>query len=819
MKKLTAIIMMALITAVGFAQSSGSITGKIKDGDQPNILASASINLLKASDSTLVKIGLSNSSGVYLLENIPQGSYLVMAHIVGYEKIYSSPIKISEQNLNAQVPLLQLIPLAKKMEGVVVTARKNFIEQKIDKTVLNMDASITNTGNTILEVLEKAPGVSVDKDGVISLKGKQGVTVMIDGKPTPMSNADLTNYLSSIPSSNLDKIELMTNPSAKYDASGNSGIINIITKKNKRAGFNGSLALAYGRSDLGKTNNSLNLNYRKNKINIFSNLSANYRKQTQNLNINRIYSNPDNTVKAIFDQETTQDRERQYYNAKVGIDFYASKKTTLGMVFTGSTAPGETLGKSTSFLKNRLKITDSIVAAYRTEDNSYKDLDVNFNLRHNFDSTGRELTADFDYGNYDMFEDQYLKNSVLTPNNQLKYDEILLGSLPSKINVYSAKVDYTHPLKKDLKLESGAKFSHVDTKNGSNYFNVINNIKEVDDRRTSNFDYAENITAAYINMSQSVKKWGFQLGLRAENTSYNGKQYGNPIQADSSFKNSYLNVFPTGYVSYKANNKNSFGFSAGRRIQRPDYSDLNPFLSFIDKYTYDEGNPYLKPMYSNVFELTHTYNQFLNTSLNYTHTKDLFSQVFRQSNQPNDSISTIAGTGNFGKSNSLSLSVNAQIKVAKWFRTMVYAEGNYQELSANFNGDQINIKSNRLTLNINNQFSFKKDWSAELSGFYRTPSYDGQMHLSSLGQMDIAVKKDFLKKKASLKLSVRDVLGPMKVAGYINFNNTLANFTQQRDSRVITIGFNYRFGKPIKGLKNRKSGGADEEQKRIGGAN
>ena len=819
MKKLTATIVMALLTAISFAQVSGTITGKIKDGDQPNILASASINLLKASDSTLVKIGLANTEGVYTLENINAGNYLIMAHIIGYEKIYSKAIQISAENLKVNVPLLQLVPLAKKLDGVVVTARKNFIEQKIDKTVLNMDASITNTGNTILEVLEKAPGVSVNKDGVISLKGKQGVTVMIDGKPTPMSNADLTNYLSGIPSSNLDKIELMTNPSSKYDASGNSGIINIITKKNKRAGFNGSLALAYGRSDLGKTNNSLNLNYRKNKINIFTNLSANYRKQSQTLNINRIYSYPDKSVKAIFDQETTQDRDRQNYNGKIGMDYFVSKNTTLGMVVSGSTSPSKTFGESTTFLKNNSKITDSIVAALRKEDNNWKDMAVNFNLRHTIDSTGREITADLDYGNYKSFQDQYLLNSVFSPAYELKYDETLLGLLPSNINVYSAKVDYTHPLKKDLKLESGLKFSHVDTKNASNYFNVINQTKEVDDRRTSSFDYAENISAAYINMSQSIKKWGFQLGLRAENTSYNGKQYGNRLQADSSFKNSYINIFPTGYVSYKANDKNNFGFSAGRRIQRPDYSDLNPFLSFIDKYTYDEGNPYLKPMYSNVFELTHSYNQFLNTTLNYTQTKDLFNQVFRQNNQPNDSISTITGTGNFGKANSVSLSSNAQIKITKWFSSMLYAEGNYQELNGNFNGDAVNIKKYIFTVNVNNQFTFKKDWSAELSGFYRTPSNEGQLHLNALSQVDLAVKKDFLKKKASLKLSVRDVFGPMKATGYINFNNTLANFTQQRDSRVVTLGFNYRFGKPIKGLKNRKSGGAGDEQKRIGGEN
>ena len=819
MKQFIYLTSVLLISLSSFGQGTGKITGRIKDGNNQVILDAAVLSLLAAKDSGIIKTSVNDKEGYFSFDNLANGKYIIGASSVGHTKIYSSALEISDNNQVAETGILQLVPVDKLLTTVIVTSKKQFVERKIDKTILNPEALLSNTGTSAMEVLEKAPGITVDKDGNISLKGKQGVIVMMDGKPTYMGSVDLANYLRSLPSSNIDQIEIMTNPSAKYDASGNSGIINIKTKKNKQKGFNGSVAAAYGQGIYPKTNNSLILNYRVGKVNIFSTLSANYRKNINNLDIHRTYGNADKSVRAIFEQKAITKRSNSDYNAKVGMDFYATKKTTLGIVLTGYTTPGKETGSSTSYLKSPFGVVDSIVTADRIENSTWKNGAVNLNLRHSYDSTGKEISADLDFLQYKSGRNQNFVNGTYNPDFTNKYSDRLIGELPSNIKIYSAKIDYTQPITKALKMEAGAKFSFVKTDNAADYFNMINQSKTADYTKTNHFKYQENVNAVYVNFNKTVKKWGFQLGLRAENTNYEGLQFGNPTKRDSSFKRSYTNVFPTSYVSYNANDKNQYSVSFGRRINRPDYEDLNPFLFFIDKYTYEEGNPFLKPMYSNVFELSHTYRQFLTTTFNYSHTTDLFNETFRQNNQPNDSISTIVSRGNYGIVNNISLSSNAEVKIAKWYTAMIYAEGRYQEFKGDLNGENLNIKSANITVNLNNQFSFKRGWSGEVSGFYRSKGSEGQITIHNLMQADAAAKKDILKSKGSLRLSIRDIFGPMKVDGNINFNNTKVNFTQKRDSRVVTLGFNYRFGKPIKGLKNRKSGGTGEEQNRVKSVN
>lgn len=821
MKKMLITLALASMGYLCHAQNAGKISGSIKDGGNQKVIDAATISLLQSADSALLKTSLTDKDGNFSFEQVDFGNYIIMASSTGHAKVYSKVLKIDSANLFAQTEILQLLPLSKDLSEVVVNSKKQFIERKLDKTIINPDALITNTGSTAMEVLEKAPGVAVDKDGNISLKGKQGVIIMIDGKPSYLSGTDLANYLNSMPASNLEIIEVMTNPSAKYDASGNSGVINIKTKKNKQKGLNGSLALAYGQGVYSKTNNSFNLNYRNGKINFFSNVSVNYRRQFQKLDIFRKYVNDDKTLKANFSQNTSKNKESYFYNAKAGMDFYATKKTTLGIVLSGYYAPSNETGNSYSYPKNSQDQLDSIVTALRTENGKWGNGAVNFNIQHNFDTTGRQITADIDYLQYKSGRDQQFDNIIYNKDWSNRYSDRLIGDLPSDIKIYSIKTDYTQNLKKGLKMDAGLKFSYVTTDNKANYFNVVNDIKFVDAKKTNRFEYTENVNAAYVNFSKSIKKWGFQAGLRIENTNYTGHQYGNEFRPDmdSSFKRSYTNAFPTAYISYNASDKNQFGFSYGRRIERPDYEDLNPFLFFLDKYTYEEGNPFLKPMYSNVFELSHTYKQFLTTTLNYSRTKDLFNEVFRQNNQPDDSLSTIVTRGNYGEVNNLSLSMNAQIKITKWWTTMLYAEGRYQEFKGDLYDEAINAKGVNFSANMNNQFSFKKGWSAELSGFYRSKTLEGQMTIRSLSQMDIGVKKEVLKNKGAIKLSVRDIYGPRRARGYLNFQTTQASFRQYNDNRVVTLSFNYRFGKQIKGQPKRRTGGAGDEQNRVRSAN
>ena len=814
MKKLFATLAIAGISICTYAQNGGKITGMIKDGGNQKVIDAASISLLKAKDSSLVKTSLTNKDGSFSFESLKDGQYLVMATSIGHSKVYSPAVEISPVNTEANTGILQLVASTKDLNAVTVSAKKQFIERKIDKTVINPDAMISNAGATALEMLEKAPGVTVDKDGNISLKGKAGVIVMIDGKPSYMSGTDLVNYLTNMPSGNIDQVELMPNPPAKYDASGNSGIINIKLKKNKQKGFNGSLSTSQGHGEYFRSSNTLNLNYRRGKVNTFSTFNANYRENPQWLDIKRQYLEDDQSVESIFEQESYRMRISRFFNARIGADYYASAKTTFGFVFTGYLNPTQADATNFSRFYSPSMALDSMLNNRRTEHGDWNHAGINLNFRHKFDSTGKEITADVDYLDYSSKMSELMTNTGLDDKSNQKYEYFINSSLPSSLKIFSAKTDYVQTIGKKIKMEAGLKTSFVKTDNKANYFITQFGTTNPDYLRTNYFEYKENLNAAYVNFSKQFKKLGVQTGFRVENTNYEGLQYGNPTRNDSSFTKSYTSAFPTVYLSYELDKKNNFGLSYGRRINRPDYQSLNPFINFIDPYTYEVGNPFLRPMFSNTAELSHSFKNILNTSLSYTHTKDLFGEGFTR-----EDTAVVVRNSNFGKSQNLNLSVGVQIPVAKWWKANVNTQANYSELKGKLNGNDVDINLTGYTASLNNSFTFKKGWSAELSGFYRSKGAEGQIIIRQIVQLNAGIQKQVLKNKGTLKLAVSDFTGPMLAKGHIeDVSAARASFRQHRDSRVATLTFNYRFGKMYK-VEKRKTGGAGDEQNRAGGAN
>ncbi len=813
------IIILLTVSFIGRAQNRTAIklTGKVSATNQ-TALSAATITLLKAKDSSVVKVSVSDQDGRYSFDNPLQGRYLVVVSAVGYEKQYSSPFTVSvpPDSIIKELTAIVLSPRSNNLKSVTVSARKPLVEQKIDRMVVNVDAFISNTGANALEALEKSPGVQVDKDGNISLKGKQNVVVLIDGRPAYLSGADLANMLKGMQASQLEQIEIMTNPPAKYDASGNAGIINIKTKKNKVKGFNGNISAGAGQGVYFKTNESISLNYRDGKVNLFSSYSFNRNNNFQELTIFRRYKDDNEETNAIFEQVAFMKRRNMSNNLKMGMDYFLTNKTTLGIVLSGFYNPESSINSNTSYLENPNYAVDSIATASSNIKGTWKNASVNLNMRHQFDSTGRELTADVDYIVYDNTNNQHFINTTFEPNWIKRYEEQLRGVLPVTVNIYSAKMDYTHPLKKNGRIEAGWKSSYVETVNKADYYQYYNDEWMTDYEKTNHFDYNENINAAYVSLNkQLTKKWGLQTGLRYENTSYKGHQYGNPQKGDSTFKRSYNSWFPTVYISYAADKNNQFGLSYGRRIDRPGYQSLNPFMFFIDKYTYEAGNPYLKPQYSNNVELTHIYKGWLTTTLNYSRTKDLFNETFDQSG-----YATIVRRGNIGRRENAGIAVNAQIPVAKWLTSMLYTNYNYTRYSGKLYGEDLKVEAGTLQLNLNNQMNFKKGWGAELSGWYRSKGVEGQILLQPMGQMAAGVSKQVLKGKGTVKLNVRDILYTQKPHGYINFKQTEARFENRRDTRVANVTFTYRFGKPIKSTNGqRKKGGASDEQNRVNTGN
>jgi outer membrane receptor protein involved in Fe transport len=808
MRKILALLVLLIICQSGIKAQDFKIHGNIILQGKP--IEAATISLLKT-DSSQMRHAISNKSGVFEMDKIPEGNYLLLIQYVGCKPYYSDHFVLNAQHAEYDFKTITLSENA-KLSDVVVSSKKQFIEQGIDKTIINIDASPTSVGLSALDLLEKTPGVTVDKDGNISLKGKQGVLVLIDGKPTYLSAQDLATMLKNMPSTMLDQFEVMTNPPAKYDAAGNSGIINIKTKKSKTKGFNTSVTVGGGMGKYAKANESINLNYRTGKINLFGNYSYSYNKRFQNLDLVRNFRDSiTNNITSIYSQRSVMHPEYHSHNAKMGLDFYASKKTTLGIVLNGNFNPGNFSLENVTNINDVFQKLQTKTITNSSSNDTWKNYGVNFNTITKLDTAGTELSSSFDYIYYYSASNQLFNNYFYDENdNETTPAQILRGYTPGKINIYSGKIDYSHPMKNDTKLEAGIKSSYVTSDNIAQYDTLANGKWVNYEGRTNHFLYKENINAAYVNFSKKLnKKWSAQLGLRLENTNANGNQ----LTTGETFKRNYTQLFPTAYLNYKLNDNNQFNLNYGRRVQRPDYGDLNPFYYFLDPYTYQVGNPYLKPQFSHNIELSHSYKNMLTTTLSYTAVNDMISEQLQQI----DSIHTTYVTRtNLAQQRSVTLSANAGVPVTKWWRTNVYVQGSYNRFKGFINQGMLDVHGASFNSNMQNQFTLPKGWSMELSGYFNSRAVYGTMIGLPQGAANFAVSKNILKDKGSIKVNFRDFLGLQGWRGVSRYQNIDVTIKNHWDSRVVNLSFTYRFNKG-KGAEHRQNSAADEEQNRVKG--
>ena len=828
MKKFFSLLAAITIGMSSFAQSGGKISGSIKDGGNQKIIDAASVSLLKSKDSALVKVAVTDKDGNFSFENIKDGNYLVLATSIGHVKIYSAAITISAGNSSASVGVLQLIPSDKAMKEVVVSSKKPLIERKIDRTIVNVDASITSTGSTALEVLEKAPGISVDKDGNISLKGKAGVIVYLDGRPSYLSGPDLANMLRNMTASQLDQIEIMTNPPAKYDAAGNAGVINIKTKKNKLFGYNGSITTGYTQGRYARFNEAVSFNYRNKKINFFSNFNYNRNHRSQELYILRNFRDANTkNIKSIFDQSTDMVNQSHNYSAKAGVDFTVSKNTTIGLVLNGFYNPGLWQSSTKTSIYDPNNILTDVTTAYTQNEEKWKNFSSNVNFRTKLDTAGQELTADLDFIQYKATSVQPLTSTYYdNMGNQLKVPEVLNGTLPTNIKIYSGKIDYTLPLKKDAKFEAGFKTSFVNNDNNARYDSLKTGYSVLDSGRSNHFIYDENINAAYVNYGRPLgKKWTAQLGLRVENTNSNGISKGYTFNTtlnkfeytETKFKRSYTQLFPTVYLQYTANEKNQFVINYGRRIERPDYQDMNPFVHFLDRYTFEQGNPNLSAQFAHNIELSHTYKGFLTSTVNYTKTTDIIQMVLEQNDVTNE---TFVKKANIASSEQVGLAITANKSITKWWSGNIYANVYNNHFKGVVGTEPISLGVTSFMVQLQQQFKFNKGWAAELSGFYRSKGLEGVIYIKPIAQFNAGVSKQVLKNQGSLRLNIRDIFAGSVFKGYSKYGTVDANFKNVNDSRAVSLTFSYRFNKgKLKASSGKRNSGASDEQNRVKSGN
>jgi hypothetical protein len=805
----TILVIFLLLQFSAFAQT-GRITGTVTDS-LGHAVASASVSLLK--NKALVQTTSTDSLGKYVFENIKDDSLVLEVSRIDMGKYTSEAFAYNSATGEMAIPAVILIPHTSTLSTVVVRGKKQTYEYKNDRTIVNVDAMISAAGISALEVLQQSPGVVVNSDGSLTVKGKQGVTVYIDNKPSNLSGQDLANYLRSLPSETISRMEIMPNPPARYDAAGNAGIINIVSKKIFEKGFNGSITGNLGQGVYWKASTNGNFNYRYNKINLFGNLSYGINNDFVDEDNLRLFTNPNGTLNAKFVQTTFLKKERRTTNIKLGMDYLANAKTTWGFLFTGIDRPVVDSWVNRNDLLNALLQTDSTIISNNRNHNRWRQAGVNVNMRRTLDASGRTLTADVDYLRYWDKTDQTFLTNTYGGDGSFRRREELLGFLPNELNIYSGKIDYTHPFTSGVKMSGGIKMSHVKTHSQAEYFNRVGSDLFIDNDKTNSFKYDETVNAAYIEASREYKRVDLQAGLRVENTVINGHQLGNTVKPDSTFKRNYTNLFPTFFIQWRLDslNKHVISFNYGRRIQRPVYQSLNPFLFFSDKFTYEAGNPYQTPQFTHVLSLSHTFKERYSTTLSYSYIKDLFAETSEK-----QGYVLITRPDNVGRQINLGLSFSASVNIAKWWTANFSTDLINADIKSIVYGVPLDTNITYLTANLTNQLPFKKGWAAEVSASGRTGNLAGQYTLDPLWSLNIAARKSVMKNKGAIRLSIRDVFYSSVVKGQINnLVQAQAFFSNRIDSRMVILSFNYRFGSAFKAPPRYESNVSEDEKNRV----
>jgi len=816
-------LLLVCVSVLAMAQTkTGKISGVIKNAEGKAIEA-ATVSLLKADNQSLVKVSVSDKNGVFEFERIADGKFVVTVAATGYTNTKSNVVEITAGNQT--IHLGDIVPAAKgkDLANVEVVSKRPLIENKIDKTVVNVDASPSNTGLSALEVLEKSPGIVIDNNDNISVKGKSGVIILIDGKQSYLSGQDLANFLRNMPSNQLDQIEIMTQPSAKYDASGNSGIINIKTKKSRANGFNGSINNSAIFANYYKNTSGINFNWRKNKVNVFGSYGFSYWEGFNDIHIEREFRKDKNTPSNSYFVQNTYGRFSGYpHNFKLGADVFASKKTTIGAVITGNfdirRFKSEGVNNIYDSMHNLSKINQSVSETH----DPWNNLGANINFKQVLNKKGAEITADADYVIYRTKGNQYSDNFLLNPNGTLatvtgqENPYHLKGYLPANIDIYTLKSDYSQPLGKEGRLEAGFKASFVKTDNDAQYtyYNATQTKWLPDVSRSNHFLYEERINAAYVNVQREVKKFGLQLGLRVEQTMVKGNQ----LAQSKTFERDYTRLFPTIFVSYKVNDANTLAVNYGRRIERPGYQDLNPFQYLLDRYTFRQGNPLLQPQFSHNVELSYNYKGRLNVSANYTKTTDIINDIIKTEKDPtSDYPVTFQVKDNVAKRTNIGLSVNWNQPLKKWWTVNFFTNVYNNSYDGFVGAEKIDISFTSFSTNLSNNFTLGKGWTGEVSGFYNHKNFNSSVILAQpMGMFSLGFGKQVLKGAGTIRVNARDPFWIMKFRGTTEMDQFATTIRSRWDNRRFIISFNWRFGKSMQ-QQQRKRGGSEEEQSRAGG--
>ena len=672
------------------------------------------------------------------------------------------------------------------LDEIVITKKKVLYTQKSDRLVFNVENSIVSEGGTALDVLQRAPGVVVSQDGDLSIRGQQGVAVMINGKLTQLSQKELANYLKSTTSSNIKQIEVITNPSSKYDAAGKAGIINIILKKPSTSGLKGTAFASYGRGRKNRTSSGANLSYNKNKFGLYGNYSYTFRGEEEHKNFNQTqYTNQTREQISTKNLQTSiTDEPLTSNNFKIGSTYEVSPKTNIEAYVDAKIGRYQNRADGRNTLVNAINELQFDALTYNDSKEKWFDYTYALSGVHKFNTEGKNMAFDFEYETSKFRSNQFqsAQNTDLSSATEINDRR---GFIPSQLKVYTGKIDFVNPFKEKQSIEWGFKASVKNNDNPSVYEYLDNTEWIIDANSTNHFEYKEQIYAAYANYKYQLDKLNIQAGLRSEYTAIAILQK----TLNEEHKDDYLKWFPSLSLKYEFNNSHSVHTSYSKRINRPSQFDLNPFRFYDDAFNYSQGNPNLIPEITHAAEIGYSWKNTFMSSLYFNSTKDVFTEIYVYNP---DNNTTVTSQINVSESYNYGANITHTAELFKYWSLNTL----FNIFENRFTGNTVNSDTidpiATINLSIQNSFTITKSLKAEANAQYQSKSNLGIYERDGFFDFSIGISKQLLSEKGNLKLNITDVFNTNNF--YINsaVGQTAINKRYDLDNRIATIAFTYR---------------------------
>ncbi|MFB6456934.1 outer membrane beta-barrel protein [Chitinophaga sp. Hz27] len=791
---------------VAIAQTpSGSISGRIAD-EKKNPFPAATV-LLK-NDTVVYQHTMSDEKGNFFFKQVPAGNYSLYVSAIGYDSLIVPGIVMSDPGKEIVTGELQLSVSSRTLKGVTVQSKTPFMETQIDKTVVNLENSVSAATSSVMDMLRKLPGVRVTQDDQVLMYGRQ-VTVYVDGKATQLSAEALASLLKGMSASNVQKLELIPQTSAKYDAAGTGGIINIVKKKNRKEGVNGNVNAGLTLGQYGRSNAGINLSYRTKKFNFFVNDDYRFDKFFVNSTVISEFFDNNHTLNSrlVSDNKTVS----TVLNNTVagGVDWYVSPRTTVSLSGNALYNSFKRDGNSGTDEWNDSGIRKSRADFLNRFERALNNYSGSLHLQHQIDTTGQEITADLDYLTYRSDFHQHFSDTKKDTSGGLLSDLRTLMDQGGQLHIYSAKADYSKPLKGNASLAAGWKSSYITSDND---FDATDDNGVVSAHRYDRFLYKENINALYVNLNKDYKKVSLQLGLRAEHTWANGDQELSGIH----IRRNYVQLFPSAFLNYKINDHHLLNFQFNRKTDRPSYADFNPVSVKINPTTWVQGNPDLQPVLSYNAALTYTFKEALSLTLKYSYSSGDFMTF---ASAPDSNNTTTLRKYNNDYSQYFDAIINYSKQLTPWWETNTTVDVYQQSYHGSFNG--VTLSSPGLLsfyFDTNNTFPITDLLSTELSWRYEyrfeelNKTTDGRYILS------FGIKRLLFNKRGAVSLVISDPLNDYHNRYVQNSLNVRQISDSRYDTRTAAVTFSYRFGSGK--LKRVTTGnGAASEKSRSRNAN